>query len=238
MIPPMSRATRASLLMGGVLVLALAAGGVAIIVTGGRTTSSGTSSSASPGSSATAPFSDLRVFDLPSSTQAMLGISVVAGGGGDVSSVSQLSSSATVKTASKAHGFLGEHSVSYASTGLDPTRPDGWPAGASGIFLTGVDLFPTDADAQALAQVRRDDLVASGFQVIGSAPLGPGETILQQLPAGSTLLTTVVNFARGPVLIRVASNCGGCPLGTVPDPVAAFVKAQVDQAVAQGLPSK
>ncbi len=235
MIPPMSRAKRVTLVALAGVVVAAAALSTALVLGGGQTGTNsrpGTAASAQPSG-----LSDLRAFDLPTTTQARLSIGVVAGGGGDVTSVSQLSSSAAVKNANTSHGFLGEHTVTYAATGLDPANPEAWPVRASGAFLTGLDLFPSAADATAMALVHRDDLVGTGFQVVPIAPIGPGESIVQQVPAGSTLLTTIVNIARGPVLIRVASSCHSCPAGTVPDAVTAFVKAQVDLAVLQGLPS-
>jgi hypothetical protein len=60
--------------------------------------------------------------------------------------------------------------------------------------------------------------------------------VLQKIPAGSNVLSTIIVLQRGQVVVKVASACRGCPFGTLPADAAAFAKAQLAQAGSKGLP--
>ena len=62
--------------------------------------------------------------------------------------------------------------------------------------------------------------------------------MFQKIAPGSDVLSTIVVLQRGQVIVKIASACRGCPLGTVPDAVKTFVKTQLAQAEAKGLPKK
>jgi Fe-S cluster biogenesis protein NfuA len=60
--------------------------------------------------------------------------------------------------------------------------------------------------------------------------------VLQKIPAGSEVLSTIIVVQRGQVVVKIASACRGCPIGALPADAAAFIKAQIAQAEASGLP--
>jgi len=60
--------------------------------------------------------------------------------------------------------------------------------------------------------------------------------VLQKIPAGSDVLSTIIVLQCGQVVVKIASACRGCPLGTLPADAAAFAKAQLAQAESNGLP--
>ena len=60
--------------------------------------------------------------------------------------------------------------------------------------------------------------------------------LLQKIPAGSDVLSTIIIVQRGQVVVKIASACRGCQLGTLPADAAAFAKVQLAQAESKGLP--
>src|SRR5262249_34057048 len=120
----------------------------------------------------------------------------------------------------------------------NPSNPDTWPPGQTVLYFVAFDLFKTAAGAAKAAEASRVDAVANDFTPITGSPLGEGEVVLQKIPAGSDVPSTIIILQRGRVVVKIASACRGCPLGTLPADAAAFAKAQLGQAESNGLPKK
>jgi len=183
--------------------------------------------------------STLPAFDLTPTQQAQLAVAATTPTGTNTTDASQLNADATLKAAYTADGYVGGHERDYTSLAVsDPSTPDSWPAGATGLYFVGFDLFKTVADATSAAQASRADDASNNLTPLTGSPLGLGETVFQTVPAGSDVLSTIVVLQRGAVVVKIASACRGCTEGTLPDVVGVFAKTQLAQAEAQGLPPK
>jgi hypothetical protein len=179
----------------------------------------------------------LHSFDLSPAQQTRLAVAATTPNGTDTTDPNQLNADTAIKNAYASNGFAGRHERDYARVGVsNPSNPDTWPQGQTVLTFVALDLFKTAAGAAKAAEASRLDADANDFAPITGSPLGEGEVVLQKIPAGSDVLSTIVVLQRGQVVVKIASACRGCPLGTVPADAAAFIKAQISQAEAKGLP--
>ena len=178
----------------------------------------------------------LHSFDLTPGQQAQLAVASTTSAGTDTTDVSQLNADAVIENAYGSNGFVGRHERDYVAVGVSNLpNPDSWPAGQSVRFFVAFDLFKTVAGAAAAAEASRLDDEAIKLARISGSPMGLGEAVFQGIPVGSDVLSTIVVLQRGQVVVKIASACRGCPIGTLPADTAAFVKAQVAQGEAKGL---
>jgi hypothetical protein len=179
----------------------------------------------------------LHSFDLTQDQQVQLAIAATTPAGTDTTDPNLLNADAVIKNAYASNGFVGRHERDYVAVGVSNlSNPDSWPAGQSVRFFVSFDVFKTVAGAAAAAEASRLRNEAIKLARIPGSPLGLGEAVFQGVPVGTDVLSTIVVLQRGQIVVKIASACRGCPIGTVPADTATFVKAQVAQAEAKGLP--